>query len=240
MKRSHKTAALTTLPDRIAEQIREAIVDARLSFGEALSEEDLAAAFDVSRTPVREALGQLQREGLVKIVPKSGTYVFTPTLGDIAALCEYRAGLELQAVDLAMTRNGVALRDRLTVLVAGMVDAINAGDMRSYGRLDTQYHLAFLDGSENRYLQQGYALILGQVSALRTQLAVHTKAEPARSFEDHRLIIDLLGGGDRRRLRRVLSAHILRTEKNYISAFRSGAAESEPRIDRLRRRLKST
>jgi DNA-binding GntR family transcriptional regulator len=238
MGRPIETAASTTLPERIAQQIRDAIVDARLSFGEALSEENLAAAFEVSRTPVREALDQLQREGLVKIVPKSGTYVFTPTLADIAALCEYRAGLELQAVALAAARNGVALHDRLATLVAGMAKAIAAGDLRGYGRLDTQYHLAFLEGSENRYLQQGYTLILGQVSALRTQLAVHTEAEPARSFDDHRLIIALLADGDLRRLRRVLSAHILRTEKNYVSAFKD-LASAEPHVDRLRRRLRA-
>ena len=172
----------------------------------------------------------------MKIVPKSGTYVFTPTLVDIAALCEYRAGLELQAVALAATRNGAVLHERLAALVADMAKVIEAGDMRGYGRLDSQYHLAFLELSENRYLQQGYTLILGQVSALRTALAVHTEAEPARSFEDHRLMIELLAGGDLRRLRRVLSAHVLRTEKNYASAFKE-LASAEPRVDRLRRRL---
>jgi DNA-binding GntR family transcriptional regulator len=239
MGQTNEPRASKPLPERIAQQIREAIVDARLSFGEALSEENLAAAFEVSRTPVREALDQLQREGLVKIVPKSGTYVFTPTLADIAALCEYRAGLELQAVELAAARNGDALRRRLTDLADGMAKVIKSGDMCGYGRLDTQYHLAFLEGSENRYLQQGYTLILGQVSALRTALAVHTEAEPARSFADHRLIIDLLAQGNLRRLRTVLRAHILRTEKNYVSAFRD-LASAEPRVDRLRRRLKSS
>ena len=71
-----------------------------------------------------ERFDQLQREGLVKIVPKSGTYVFTPTLADIAALCEYRAGLELQAVGLAVARNKAALHERLGSLVDRMTEAV--------------------------------------------------------------------------------------------------------------------
>ena len=75
-----KTPPRKSLVPTIADKIRAAIVDAELDFGENLSEDTLASAFEVSRTPVREALNLLQMEGLVIIVPKSGTYVFTPTL----------------------------------------------------------------------------------------------------------------------------------------------------------------
>lgn len=71
---------------RLADNIREAIVSARLDLGEALSEESLAAAFEVSRTPVREALALLQTEGLVNVVAKSGSYVFSPTEDDIVKI----------------------------------------------------------------------------------------------------------------------------------------------------------
>ena len=95
-----KTPPRKSLVPTIADKIRAAIVDAELDFGENLSEDTLASAFEVSRTPVREALNLLQMEGLVIIVPKSGTYVFTPTLEDIAELCDYRVGLEKQAIAL--------------------------------------------------------------------------------------------------------------------------------------------
>ncbi|HYI73318.1 MAG TPA: winged helix-turn-helix domain-containing protein, partial [Skermanella sp.] len=63
---------------QVADRIRNAIILAEFDLGEALSEDSLAAAMGISRTPVREALRLLQTEGLVTVVPKSGTFVFNP------------------------------------------------------------------------------------------------------------------------------------------------------------------
>lgn len=226
------------LSTRIAERIREAIVDARFAFGEALSEENLAEAFDVSRTPIREALSLLELEGLVTIVPKSGTYIFTPTSDDIAELCDYRAGLERLALDLALVRDRTGLRDALAGVVAEMEPAVSANDMRRYGRLDQRYHLMIVEQAGNRYLERGYALILGRVSALRTQLAVHATAEPAASMTDHRGFVDLLEQRADDELRDRLTAHILRTKQHYLDAFGEGHGASAAAAGRQRRRTR--
>lgn len=203
----------------VADKIREAIINAAFDFGEALSEENLAAAFDVSRTPIREALNLLQLEGLVNIVPKSGTYVFTPALDDIIELCEYRACLEQQAAEQAVLRDAEGLAVSLEKVLGQMEHAVKAGDIRAYGQLDTRYHLTFLEHAGNRYLIQGYRMIMGRVATLRTQLALHARNEPKRSMNDHALIIQLIREHKITRLKTVMRTHIMRTNDNFMQAF---------------------
>ena len=209
-----------TMAHRLADDIREAIISAQLDLGEALSEEGLAAAFAVSRTPIREALTLLETQGLVTIVPKSGTYVFQPDAQDITELCEHRAALESTASRLAMARHPEALLADLRVALQGMQDARVAGDMNLYGRADTALHLAFFQHCDNRYLQEAYQRNLGRVAALRTHLASRARNEPARSFDDHQRIIDMVEQGKANALGSLLARHIMRTRENYINALR--------------------
>lgn len=227
-----------TLASSIANRIRAAIVNAEFDFGESLSEDTLAAAFEVSRTPVREALNILQMQDLVHIVPKSGTYVFTPNQNDIAELCDYRVALETHAVALSLMHAKSKLIVDLTKHFEAMSGAIAIQDLRSYGRHDTEFHLTFFRNCGNRYLAQAYDHILGRVAALRTHLAIGAKGEPDRSFGDHGMIIDLVKKNDLNSLTTVLSDHILRTKSNYLEAFDQLPKQtSDTRTLRLRKQL---
>ncbi len=221
----------------VADRIRQAIVNADFDFGEALSEENLAAAFEVSRTPVREALSMLQMEGLVSIVPKSGTYVFIPAPDDIAELCQFRAGLELQAAELAIAADSGGLADRLAAIAASMRAAMEAGDFRRYGQLDTEYHLAIIEAAGNRYLLQGYRLIMGRVATLRTQLALNARNEPGRSMHDHDRMPELVRARQVARLKSVLRAHVMRTMDNFIQAFQADSIRPLTQKEVVRRKL---
>ncbi|MEJ5022514.1 GntR family transcriptional regulator [Ochrobactrum vermis] len=230
-----------SLASSIAERIRGAIVDAEFQFGENLSEDMLAAAFDVSRTPVREALNILQMQELVHIVPKSGTYVFTPTQEDIAELCDFRIGLEDQAMRLALGNNRKKLVSQLKKQFDLMRATIDEDDLRAYGRCDTEFHLAFFRVCGNRYLARAYDSILGRVAALRTHLAIGAEGEPARSFADHAAIIELADADKPDELRDILEAHIMRTKTNYLNAFnRLPRQPGDSRTIRLRRQLSLT
>lgn len=224
-----------SLARKIAAEIRDAIIDARFEFGEALSEENLAAAFGVSRTPIREALNLLQLEDLVTIVPKSGTYIFTPGLEDIAMLCDYRAGLEMQALDLALDHAPADLARVLAGIAAEMEEVVARGDIRAYGRLDARYHQAIIDHAGNLYLERGYAMIIGRVSALRTQLAVRAEGEPQRSLADHKLMPGLIAQRQAPEVRTLLARHVGQTKVNYTNAYLA----QEPRAENERQRLKA-
>lgn len=231
----HKAKGKTSLARKIAADIREAIIDARFEFGEALSEENLAAAFGVSRTPIREALNLLQLEDLVSIVPKSGTYIFTPGLEDIEMLCDYRAGLEMQALDLALVNAPDELAARLAEIAGEMEVPVAEDDMRAYGRLDAVYHQAIIEHAGNCYLERGYAMVVGRVSALRTQLAARAAGEPQRSMADHRAMPQLIAEGRTAEVREMLARHVGQTKVNYTNSFLA----QKPRADSERQRLKA-
>ena len=230
-----------SLAMRLANEIREAIVSARFDLGEALSEESLAAAFEVSRTPVREALALLQSEGLVNVVAKSGSYVFSPTEDDIVELCEHRVTLEVEASRRALERNPEATLQALRDALAQMIMALEQDDRLAYGAADTEFHLSFFKFSANRYLVDAYERNLGRVAALRTHLARRARHEPDRSFNDHRQMIELAEAGKHGALATLLSRHILRTRESYIATLRERqelAGPNSDRVERIRRKLR--
>jgi len=232
-----------SLGAQLAERIRSAIISAEFDLGEALSEDGLAAAFGVSRTPVREALRLLQTQGLVAVVPKSGTFVFNPSEADIAELCEFRSMLEVKAASLALQRAAAATLADLRPAVESMVQAQAQGDMRLYGRADMAFHLAFFGHCGNRHLAEAYDMCLGRVSALRTHLAFASKGEPARSFADHQRIVAIFAGEDAADLPEILDQHILRTRQNYIEALQDrlrALQRQGSRRDQMRRKLGMT
>lgn len=229
-----------SLGAQVAERIRRAIILADLDLGEALSEDGLAAALGVSRTPVREALRLLQIQGLVSVVPKSGTFVFNPTEAEIAELCEYRSALEVKAAMLALDRDPAAARRDMEAALTTMRQAQAENDMRLYGEADLAFHLAFFNHCGNRYLTEGYHTVLGRVSALRTHLAFATAGEPARSFADHKRMTKIFAGGEAAQLPALLDHHIQRTRQNYIDALQARlrhAAEQPDRRELIRRKL---
>ncbi|EFL28328.1 putative transcriptional regulator, GntR family protein [Streptomyces himastatinicus ATCC 53653] len=228
----------SSLASEVARRLRAAIVDGEFDLGEALSEDGLASALGVSRTPVREALRMLQLQGLVEIVPKSGTYVFQPTEDEIFELCEYRTTLEIRAAQLALERNPEAALAAMRRAVEAMTDALAGNNTKAYGIADTAFHEAFFAHCGNRYLSDAYQMSLARVSALRVHLTFLATTEPARSFEEHRRIIEIFAEGRLAELEEILKAHIMRTRENYVLALRDRAArDTESKAAGLRRKL---
>ena len=87
-----------SLAETVLERLRSDIVRGALGLGELLSERVLAEKLGVSKTPVREALAQLRQEGLVRIVPQRGAFVFSLSASEVIAICEFRQTLEAAAL----------------------------------------------------------------------------------------------------------------------------------------------
>jgi DNA-binding GntR family transcriptional regulator len=104
--------------DQIAEHIISEIEQGRLSPGDVLEERTLVAAFGVSRTPVREALLQLDAIGILKRKPRGGAEVFRPNLEEFLAILEVHAKLEGHAAALAARRLSMDEAKRLEAACA--------------------------------------------------------------------------------------------------------------------------
>src|SRR5436190_3117591 len=106
--------------ETVAEQLREAIIAGELRPGDKLLETELADEFGVSRGPIREALRELSREGLVVDLPRRGTVVSTATLGDLIEVYDVRESLETfaaaQGIGRATPADLTSLRNHFSVM----------------------------------------------------------------------------------------------------------------------------
>ena len=203
----------------VEERLRDAIVNAELSFGQALSEDAVGLSLGVSRTPMREALTRLEQQGLVVIVPKKGTFVFQPTLEDVEQLASFRLLLETSALERCMERAPTETRDDMAAALEAMRAAREAGDTKAYARADTVFHESFVNHCGNVHLANAYRTISGRVAALRAHLSVPHSDQQDLSFGEHCRIIEAFEHRDAARLGELLSQHILRAQAAYANAL---------------------
>jgi DNA-binding GntR family transcriptional regulator len=216
-----------SLTEIVTDRLRQAIIDGEFGLGEAISEETLAASFGVSRTPVRDALMQLQLAGLVVVQSKRGSFVFRPSLADAVALCDYRTMLEIGAARMSHARSKATTLEALKASVRDMKSARAAGDAIEYGHADTRFHQAFFDHCKNKYLHDAYNLAAGRIAALRTHLTIKSAERRDVSFREHQKIVSLFSDDNLDELARCLTEHIDRTRTVYIAVMESGALDDQ-------------
>lgn len=202
----------TSLTRQAYERIRDAIVYGPLDLGEPLSENALARALGMSKAPVRGALHDLRAQGLVQVIPHSGTYVFSPTSREIEDLCDFRALLEVQAVKWAMGHEAEPLLEGLARVVAAMQQQVDGANQAEGKRLDSEFHQLLIAHCGNQYLGEAYATIGHRVEALRYRF-MDTTVFRQKAFAEHVEIVDLLRAGRVGRATAVLEAHIARTRQ---------------------------
>lgn len=195
------------------ESIREGITSGVYPLGSPLYEKVLAEEFGISKTPVREALMQLQREGLVVVQPHSGTFVFELADGEVTELCELRLILETNAVQLAMRRQAGRLTAELDALVLAMQEAMKKKQAAQYRELDAQYHRAFFKHCGNGYLAATYAMMEAKLQTLRVSLINPLPHLLAQSLDEHVKIAKALRASKIEVALRVITEHIRRARE---------------------------
>jgi DNA-binding GntR family transcriptional regulator len=196
-----------SLTEKAYQRIRGAIVQGDLAFGEQLSETQIGKLLGMSKAPVRAAFMRLKDNGLVKIVPQSGTYVFSPSAEDVRGLSQLRAVLENEALHEAMKHRPAQLLQRLDAALVAMKTAIAAKDWTAYGNADNAYHRAIIEESGNPYLVHAYYLGAAALEALRVRLQAGGLRE--RSIGEHIEMAKLLRARQVEKAAKLLRLHIL-------------------------------
>jgi DNA-binding GntR family transcriptional regulator len=164
--RVSETAERHALVDRVATELRRRVLNGDLPSGSRLPQAALAAEFGVSRTPIREALRQLQAGGLVEVHPNRGALVRGLSVREIRDAYEVRAELEALAAELAATRIRHEQLDRLLDAQAqfrdGLARTVEAREARDddgeeqavlWGLANDQFHLVIQEASGNEVLR---------------------------------------------------------------------------------------
>ncbi len=217
-----RIAPQKTLAEIAANEIREAILTGAFKLGENISEDRLVAQMGISRTPIRDAMAILSREGLVNVRPKRGSFVFETSLEDLAAICDYRQMLEAQGARAAMRTDRAGFLETLGAVVETMALALSKGDIVEYGQLDSAFHQAAFDHCGNSYLRDSYALAAGRIAALRANITAPYEARREESMNEHRSMLDMLAREDFSAFDAALAAHVQRTADVYQKALAEG------------------
>jgi DNA-binding GntR family transcriptional regulator len=200
-------ATLST--DRVTDGLRHLILSGRLPPGSRLNQEVLAAQFDVSRLPVRNALSRLESDGLVVLKPSSGAWVAKLDLSECLEIYLIRERLEPLALSRSVERIGDADVERLSELVEEMAAGT---DTDTFLRLDRTFHLAsyaharmdHLLGLIERYWNttQHYRRAFTTLLGRERNWIIHA---------EHRLIVDAIRRRDGEGAANLLFEHIRRT-----------------------------
>jgi DNA-binding GntR family transcriptional regulator len=150
-----------TMTERAYRQIEELIVTLQLPPGMVLSEQMLAQRLDIGRTPIREALQRLARDGLVLILPRRGILVSEINVRTQLRLLEVRRELERLLARLAAERATPAERAEFDEIAAGMLAASEAADDMAFVRLDLQFNNLVSQAARNEFATRSMALMHG-------------------------------------------------------------------------------
>ncbi|MGH8164513.1 MAG: GntR family transcriptional regulator, partial [Rhodanobacteraceae bacterium] len=124
------------LNERVYQHIRDVVVGGEMAPNARLDEQALADAMGVSRTPIREAIGKLTREGLVEYRPYQGNFIRAFTARQVNDLYEVRKALEMLAMRCAVPRLSDANVGELKAILDAVHDAYKRGDLVAYGTAD--------------------------------------------------------------------------------------------------------
>lgn len=200
-------------------QLREEILRCVLKPGAELREQELAQRFNVSKSPVRDALQRLEREGLVMVVPRQGYRVATISLSDAKDAFELRRLYEETNVALAIKRasdEALADLDRFRHFD-------NAGHEFAFTQYNSDFHGALADCSGNARLAAETKTLIDHMDRL-VYLSVSSLHDPAPQVlvDEHSSIIDMVQNRDVRRAQKLIRNHIAAAEKRVLKALNNG------------------
>ncbi|HSC98243.1 MAG TPA: GntR family transcriptional regulator [Casimicrobiaceae bacterium] len=143
-----------TLRVQAYERLEDLIVTQKVEPGSSVTEEDLVQLTGIGRTPVREALQRLAREGLVSIRPRAAIVVLEMTHARQLQLLEARAAHQERTVRLAARRADVDQRAKMLQLAKAVEDAAAIGDGELYLRISRDIHSGLCEAARNEFLQR--------------------------------------------------------------------------------------
>ncbi|SMC70751.1 transcriptional regulator, GntR family [Fulvimarina manganoxydans] len=209
-----------TSTNMIHEVLADRIVHGILKPGDPLDETSLASEFGVSRTPVREALRQLETNGLALSRPHRGTIVTTLTDRQLDETFVVMAELEALCARLCASHlQGSALSELMALHHEGE-DAAKTNDVEAYRAHNERFHTAIYAGSGNSFLEATTLAVRRRLAPFRN-LQFEAFQRPEASHREHAKIVDAIIEGDGERAASAMRDH-LRIVRKAVDAVNLG------------------
>ena len=204
------------LRELVYDQLKKEILVGNITPGTRMMEVELADELGVSRTPVREAIRKLEKEGLVTIEPRRGAYASDISVKDLVDVLEVREDLEGLAASLAATRMTEECLSELEEITEGYSRAISENNTEEIIHYDEMFHKKIVESTENKTLIQMIKNV--QELALRFRYLYYDDFSRYENMPtEHREIIDAIKSGDSETAREVADKHIRKLKTFVLS-----------------------
>jgi len=209
---------------QVVDLLRDEIVTGQLAPGRQLKQDVLAREFDVSPGPVREALRQLESEGLVQHFPNRGVFVAEVTADDLlGVLLPVRLAIETYAAVRLTERADADTFAALETLVADMYEQAAKGDLAQVNELDLAFHELTVRASGSAHALQLWHSVQPRIRAQIYRLSPRHRAIDEIPAE-HRELLDVIRAGRADPVRTMIEQHIIGTAVELLSPSDAVAA----------------
>lgn len=221
-------ATAATLAETIRVDLADQIVHGRLAPGLPLEEIDLAKRYGVSRTPVREALRQLEAMGLAEARPRRGAVVAKIDAQRLNEMFSVMAELEALCAKAAAQAMDVGERAALDAVHARAANYASSNDLAGYAAANTDFHDLIYAGSHNRFLADLTANVRQRVAPFR-RAQFESAGRLMASYAEHDRIVRAIRAGDGTAAAEAMAAHIGTVRVSFDGiAVRIGHDEPAP------------
>ncbi|MEE1170033.1 MAG: GntR family transcriptional regulator [Anaerovoracaceae bacterium] len=191
----------------VYEELKMRILKGEIAPGQRLMEVETSEELGVSRTPVREAIKKLEKEGLVVVEPRRGTYAAQISDNDLIEILEVRESLEALAAQYAAKRMKATQKEKLKSIAEKYNKAVKDGKLTMMIKYDTEFHRILAEGSNNKTLIN----LIDQLRELLLRfryLYYDNTARAEKNPAEHQRIIDAIMDGDEKAAHDATLAHI--------------------------------
>ena len=219
----HDKAALklerNSLRDQAKNLLRDYIISGQIPPGTKLVERDVAELLGISRAPARDALMELEKEGLI-VTKSNGRHVIDPTERDIRELSQVRLVLETLAAELAAQNTTPEYGARLNEKLEKMRRAIAADDRTTYTESDVEIHWQIWQQANNYHLLSTLKTMIGPIFMFVARHADHFDWNV--SLKLHEDMIACINAGDVEGAKRSTARHMDNSLHRALRAFQEG------------------
>ena len=180
--------------------------------GDSISAQKIAVRYNVSRTPAREAIVNLEKEGLLKIIPQSGTYVASINCRRFEQEWFVRKSLEMGMVDAVFENADSELLDKMAILNERLIHYTEENEKIPRIEIDNAFHELIYECSGELLAQNIIQTQMSHYNRIR-YLAELNSSISAKTNDEHEMLIEAIKKKDKRMYLRVIKAHISRIFK---------------------------
>jgi len=208
-----------SLVDLAYDELRKRILDNFYSPGYQALEGELALQLGISRTPVREALIRLEKEGLLEIIPRHGVRILPVSPTVMREIYEILTALESAAAELVANRR--PSEEELQPLVQAskdMAKALRADDLDAWAEADERFHRRLIEMSGNKLLVQTVFNFWDRAHRAR-MVTLRLRRKPVNSTKEHMEMVEMIRKGDARGVVEINRAHRQRASRELLEIF---------------------